>query len=240
MRQRLPMSPLNFALPTGHRLAFARRWCAWAAVGIALLLVAGFVELSEEVLGADGHSEELLAADNVVLRFVAGLRRPWLNGVSIDLTALGSPLLVALFTFCLGSLLLARTDRAGAGVLVASSFTSGLLGRPIPMKTLASARLLLAKALRPFAQVQPGEAVGASAMMLGSFLLLSAYYLLKTVREPLILLQGGAEVNLYARAFAAVNVIFTLPWIGVVFAIGREHAQRARGDVLVEAEPAVP
>src|SRR5512143_3590298 len=41
-------------------------------------------------------------------------------------------------------------------------------------------------------------------MTLAAFLLLSAYYLLKTVREPLILLQGGAEVKLYARAGQAV------------------------------------
>jgi ATP:ADP antiporter, AAA family len=75
------------------------------------------------------------------------------------------------------------------------------------MKTPASARRLFAKALRPFAQVQPGEAVGATAMMLGSFLLLSAYYLLKTVREPLILLQGGAEMKLYARAAQAVLMV---------------------------------
>ncbi|HEX6273011.1 MAG TPA: hypothetical protein VFZ53_08225, partial [Polyangiaceae bacterium] len=41
-------------------------------------------------------------------------------------------------------------------------------------------------------------------MTLAAFLLLTAYYLLKTVREPLILLQGGAEVKLYARAGQAV------------------------------------
>ena len=41
-------------------------------------------------------------------------------------------------------------------------------------------------------------------MMASSFLLLLAYYLLKTVREPLILLHGGAEVKLYARAAQAV------------------------------------
>ncbi len=129
------MSPSDSGAPASHWLAFARRWGAWAAVGIALMFVAGFVELSEEVLGTEGNSEGLLGADTVVLRFVARLRRPWLNGVAVDLTALGSPLLVALFTFCLGALLLARTDRAGAGVLVASSFTSGLL-------TVATKRLL--------------------------------------------------------------------------------------------------
>src|SRR5271166_1304750 len=56
-------------------------------------------------------------------------------------------------------------------------------------------------------------------MALAGFLLLSAYYLLKTVREPLILLEGGAEVKLYARAAQAVLMV------GVVYAYG-EIAQR--------------
>ncbi len=78
---------------------------------------------------------------------------------------------------------------------------------------------VLALALRPFAQVRPNEAVGASVLMVGSFLLLSAYYLLKTVREPLILLHGGAEVKLYARAGQAVLMV------GVVHVYG-EIAKR--------------
>lgn len=45
---------------------------------------------------------------------------------------------------------------------------------------------------------------GVSLLTLTAFLLLTAYYLLKTVREPLILLQGGAEVKLYARAGQAL------------------------------------
>src|SRR5579872_2477262 len=44
-------------------------------------------------------------------------------------------------------------------------------------------------------------------MTRAGFLLLGAYYLLKTVREPLILLQGGAEVKLYARAAQAVLMV---------------------------------
>jgi AAA family ATP:ADP antiporter len=56
-------------------------------------------------------------------------------------------------------------------------------------------------------------------MALAAFLLLTAYYLLKTVREPLILLHGGAEVKLYARAAQAVLMV------GVVHVYG-EIARR--------------
>lgn len=61
-------------------------------------------------------------------------------------------------------------------------------------------RALLAYALRPFSKVHPEEAATAVLMTACAFALLTAYYLLKTVREPLILLERGPEVKLYARA----------------------------------------
>jgi AAA family ATP:ADP antiporter len=65
----------------------------------------------------------------------------------------------------------------------------------------------LAYGLRPFAKVEPGEAVTAALLMLTVFLLLTAYYLLKTAREPLILLHGGAEVKQYAAAGQALILV---------------------------------
>jgi AAA family ATP:ADP antiporter len=64
----------------------------------------------------------------------------------------------------------------------------------------ASVENVVARAFRPFAKVEPEETVTVTVMALTAFLLLTGYYLLKTVREPLILLHGGAEVKLYARA----------------------------------------
>lgn len=77
----------------------------------------------------------------------------------------------------------------------------------------------LSRLLRPIARVEPAEATTAALMMLVAFLLLTAYYLLKTVREPLILLEGGAEVKLYARAAQTVLMV------GVVHVYG-ELARR--------------
>ncbi|HET7538862.1 MAG TPA: MFS transporter [Polyangiaceae bacterium] len=61
--------------------------------------------------------------------------------------------------------------------------------------------------LRPFARVEPSEALNALVMTLTIFLLLTAYYLLKTAREPLILLHGGAEVKSYAAAGQALLLL---------------------------------
>src|SRR6187455_156909 len=75
------------------------------------------------------------------------------------------------------------------------------------MGTKHLARRTLAAVFRPFTKVHAEEAALVLLMTLAAFLLLTAYYLLKTVREPLILLQGGAEVKLYARAGQAVLMV---------------------------------
>jgi AAA family ATP:ADP antiporter len=61
--------------------------------------------------------------------------------------------------------------------------------------------------LRPFGSVKPSEVAVAIVMMSTAFLLLTGYYLLKTAREPMILLQGGAEVKQYAAAGQAVLLV---------------------------------
>ena len=66
---------------------------------------------------------------------------------------------------------------------------------------------VLARALRPFAKVEADEAVSTTLLTLTVFLLLTAYYLLKTAREPLILLHGGAEVKSYAAAGQAMLLL---------------------------------
>jgi AAA family ATP:ADP antiporter len=68
----------------------------------------------------------------------------------------------------------------------------------------------LSRALRPFAKVEPSEAVSAAVLTLNVFLLLTAYYLLKTAREPLILLHGGAEVKSYASAGQAMLLLLVV------------------------------
>jgi AAA family ATP:ADP antiporter len=70
--------------------------------------------------------------------------------------------------------------------------------------------------LNLFARVEPSETATALLLTLDVFLLLTSYYLLKTVREPLILLGGGAEVKSYAAAGQAlllVPAVKTFSWL---------------------------
>jgi AAA family ATP:ADP antiporter len=63
------------------------------------------------------------------------------------------------------------------------------------------------KILRLFADVRAGEATTALLLAANLFFLLFGYYLLKTLREPLILGSGGAEVKSYAAAFQALLLV---------------------------------
>ena len=91
-------------------------------------------------------------------------------------------------------------------------------GSPAPEKRA------LDRFLRVFGDVRPGEWPIVLLMALNVFLLLVAYYVLKTVREPLILASGGAELKSYAAAFQALTLIFYVPLYG--WAASRMPRQR--------------
>ena len=74
----------------------------------------------------------------------------------------------------------------------------------------------LDRALRLFGDVRAGEGATVLLMCLNVFLLLMAYYILKTVREPLILLAGGAELKSYAAAAQALTLVGYVPLYGWV------------------------
>ncbi len=72
------------------------------------------------------------------------------------------------------------------------------------------------RALSFSADVRPGEGATALLMLANIFLLLVCYSVIKTVREPLILLGGGAEVRSYAAAGQALLLMGLVPLYGWV------------------------
>jgi AAA family ATP:ADP antiporter len=64
------------------------------------------------------------------------------------------------------------------------------------------------------ATVRPGEAATALLMTLNVFTLLTSYYVLKVLRESLILLGGGAELKAYASGGIAILLLFIVPAFG--------------------------
>jgi len=74
----------------------------------------------------------------------------------------------------------------------------------------------LEKFLSFFADVRAGEGPGVLLMTVNVFLLLFAYYLLKTVREALILTEGGAYIKAYSSAGQAALLMVIVPLYGYV------------------------
>ncbi|HXS31872.1 MAG TPA: Npt1/Npt2 family nucleotide transporter, partial [Steroidobacteraceae bacterium] len=76
----------------------------------------------------------------------------------------------------------------------------------------------LERFLSLFAEVRPGEASVVLALTVNVFLLLNAYYLVKPVREALILSgQGSAELKSYTAVLQAILLLFIVPaygWLG--------------------------
>jgi ATP:ADP antiporter, AAA family len=74
----------------------------------------------------------------------------------------------------------------------------------------------LTSLLRVFGDVSAEETRDVVVMFLNIFTLLVAYYVLKTVREPLILVTGGAELKSYAAAAQAATLLLYVPLYGAL------------------------
>lgn len=68
--------------------------------------------------------------------------------------------------------------------------------------------------LAPIADVRRDEVASVLIMTLIMFLILAAYYMIKTAREVFILGEGGAEVKSYSSAGQAVLLLFLVPAYG--------------------------
>ena len=66
------------------------------------------------------------------------------------------------------------------------------------------------------AEVHPGEWHVVLLFFANLFLLLAAYYILKVIREPLILLEGGAVMRSYARGLQALLLLVLVPAYGIL------------------------
>jgi ATP:ADP antiporter, AAA family len=79
-----------------------------------------------------------------------------------------------------------------------------------------AAKSLVGKLLSPIADVHPGEERSVLLMTLIMFLVLGAYYMLKTAREVFILTQGGAAVKSYSSAGQAILLLALVPAYGAI------------------------
>src|SRR5262245_36263513 len=64
--------------------------------------------------------------------------------------------------------------------------------------------------------IRAGERTTALMMAANMFIVLSTYYVLKTVREALILTEGGANVKSYSSAAQALLLLLVVPLYGAI------------------------
>jgi AAA family ATP:ADP antiporter len=74
-----------------------------------------------------------------------------------------------------------------------------------------------ARFLELIAPIQPGEGRCFLLFFSYAFVLLVAYYLVRTLREPLLLVDGSPAVKTYASAAAALALLLLVPLYGGVF-----------------------
>lgn len=70
--------------------------------------------------------------------------------------------------------------------------------------------------LRLVTQVRPGEGRCVALFLAHVFLILFAYYVLRSLREALVLTHGGAEQRTYAQATVALLLVFIIPAYSLV------------------------
>ena len=99
-----------------------------------------------------------------------------------------------------------RPDRVAFAASV-TNVTS--IGARAPLR-----KTILERILSVVCDVRPGEGPGALILTINLFTLLGAYYLLKTVRESLILAEGGAEVKAYSSGAQALILLGVVPLYG--------------------------
>ena len=90
-------------------------------LGAAFFFLGGFVALTEEML-----EKEHLGKDQAVLNFVESFRVPALNGIAVDLTALGSVTVITILTVIGTIFLLLKKDRRGALYLLLGALGAGV------------------------------------------------------------------------------------------------------------------
>ncbi len=154
----------------GGRAGLKRHAPILVAVGLALALVSSFVAISEEVA-----EHALAAADRRVLVAVAAFRTPALTTAALDVTALGSPVVLAPVAVLLTVALWRTRRRRAAWTLVAAGVGAGVwtpslkrvFGRERPLDVFA-----IAHAAGP--SYPSGHALASAAIYGTAALLLAA------------------------------------------------------------------
>ena len=82
-----------------------------------------------------------------------------------------------------------------------------------------------------FTTLRAGEGRPAQLLCLQAFTLMFSYYLLKVIREPMILAEGSAELKAYTTAMQALLLMLIVPFFARLYQrashrVGKHHIFR--------------
>lgn len=75
-----------------------------------------------------------------------------------------------------------------------------------------------------FTTLRAGEGLAARQLCLQAFAIMFAYYLLKVIREPMILTEGSAELKAYSTALQALLLMFIVPVFAALYRRFRDRS----------------
>jgi undecaprenyl-diphosphatase len=110
------------------------RTATWASAGVGGVFLSIFLKLSQELFFDSAPGSRVQEMDASLIALQVQTRRGWLTGVAIDLTALGSPTVLAIFVVMVVLVLGMTRDRLGSLLVVCSA--AGAVGWTLLLKRL--------------------------------------------------------------------------------------------------------
>ena len=164
---------------------------------ILAFLLGLFMMLSTEVREAAAGQPELVGElDGLILNFFAGLRTPWLNGVAVDITALGSTTVLTLVTIVFVAFTLMLKRKELAVHLIVASAGAGLISKGMKAFFGRDRPTIVVKLVQVQGYSYPSGHSLASAAVYLTLALLSYQLLKKTAHRSVVFVLAAAIVFL--------------------------------------------
>lgn len=90
------------------------------------------------------------------------------------------------------------------------------MNAPVSYGTETKAPGFFYKLLRVFTVIQPGEGITAFLLMFNGFILFLAYYIIKPLRDALVMTEFSAEIKAYLSAAIAISLVFVVKLFSMI------------------------
>lgn len=119
----------------------------------------------------------LIEIDNAILLFIEKIRINSMNGMAVDITALGSPIVITIFTIIASLVLLFLKDRYGIIYLISSSLGAGAWSLILKYLVARDRPMIIPRLVEVSGNSYPsGHTLAASSFYLSIAILSSRYF----------------------------------------------------------------